>query len=242
MSLELLHDGTASASPTWDAGSASLLWVADTAVHRLHPGSGTHTETAFPQPVGAALSRTNDGLVANLRDGIGLRDIDDRLTWLVYWHRDGAKAGPAAVDQTGTLWAATGDQLVRVRPDGRAKIMLDGVTVSGLTSDERLHVATMDGVATFDPDSGTPEPLFDVPEGATGLCVDAEGCVWVAVPSADQIRRHTPTGALDRALDVPGPTGCCFGGTDFSDLYITAGAVFVASNAGAGLPTPRFLG
>lgn len=49
--MRLAWQATGSASPTWDVGSASLLWVAENTVHRLHPGSATHTETVVPQPI-----------------------------------------------------------------------------------------------------------------------------------------------------------------------------------------------
>ena len=235
--MKLVHDGAFASAPTLDAGSASLLWVEGQTVHRLHPGSGTHSETVVPQPIGAIAPRTNGGLVANLRDGIGLRDIDDRLTWLVYWQRDGASAGPATVTQDGSLWAVTGDQLVHVQPDGRPTVARTGTTITGLAATDRVYLATPRGIDILD--SGE---LFTVPEGVAGLCVDADGYVWIAVPTANQIRRHAPDGTLDRALDIPGPTACCFGGTDFADLYITAGSVFVASGAGVGLPGTRFLG
>ncbi|HJP78776.1 MAG TPA: SMP-30/gluconolactonase/LRE family protein [Pseudonocardiaceae bacterium] len=235
--MKLVHDAALSSAPIWDAGSASLLWVERETVHRLHPGSETHSETVVPQPIGAIAPRTNGGLVANLRDGIGLRDLDDRLTWLVYWQRDGASAGPAAVAQDGSLWAVTGDQLIHVEPDGRPKVTRTGTTITGLAATDRVYLATAHGVEIL----GTGE-LFIVPEGVAGLCVDAEDHLWIAVPEANQIRRHAPDGTLDRTLDVPGPTGCCFGGTDFADLYITAGSVFVVSGAGVGLPGTRFLG
>lgn len=235
--MKLVHDGTASDAPSWDAGSASLLWVEGQTVHRLHPGSGAHAETALPQPIGAVAPRTNGGLVANLRDGIGLRDLDGRLTWLVYWQREGASAGAATVAPDGSLWAVTGDQLVHVQPDGRPTVARTGASITGLAATDRIYLATRNGVDVL----GAGE-LIAVPEGAAGLCVDAEGYLWVAVPAADQIRRHAPDGSLDRALDVPAPTGCCFGGTDFADLYVTAGSVFVASGVGVGLPCARFLG
>jgi sugar lactone lactonase YvrE len=235
--MKLVRDAALSGSPTWDAGDASLLWVERQTVHRLHPRSGTHSETVVPQPIGAVAPRTNGGLVANLRDGIGLRDIDDRLTWLVYWQRDDASAGPAVVAQDGSLWAVTGDQLIHVQPDGRPSVARTGVTITGLAATDRVYLATPHGVEIL----GTGE-LFAVPEGTAGLCVDADDYLWVAVPMADQIRRHAPDGTLDRTLDIPSPTGCCFGGTDFADLYVTAGSVFVASGAGAGLPGTRFLG
>ena len=236
--MKLLHVAAASASPTWDVGSASLLWVEDATVHRLHPSSGTHTETVVPQAIGAALPRTNGGLVTNLRDGIGVRGIDDRLSWLVYWHRDGAEPGPAAIDHAGNLWAATTGQLIRVQPNGRAKVMLDGVTVTGLAATDRVHIATSRGVEVFDPVTGDRTALCATP--AAGLCVDGDDHVWVAAP--DGILRVSPTGDVEHVLDLAAPTGCCFGGPDFADLYVTAGSVFVASGLGAGTPTPRFPG
>jgi sugar lactone lactonase YvrE len=236
--VKLVRQATASASPTWDVGSASLLWIEGTTVHRLHPGSDTHAETVVPQPVGAALPRTNGGLVLNLRDGIGLRDPDDRLTWLVYWHRDGAEPGPAAIDPAGNLWATTGDQLVRVQPDGRAKVVLTDVAVTGIAAGDRLHIATPHGVDVVDPDTGNRTPLRATP--AAGMCVAGDGCAWIA--AQDGILRVTPSGDLDRVLDIPAPTGCCFGGPDFTDLYVTAGSIFVAPAIGPGTPTPRFPG
>lgn len=64
----------------------------------------------------------------------------------------------------------------------------------------------------------------------------------MAVPDANEIRRVTPAGDLDRVLHAPAPTGCCFGGPDFTDLYVTAGSVFVIPGIGTGAPTARFPG
>lgn len=239
--MNVVDESGESAAPTWDVGSASLLWVAGSTVHRLHPGSGTHTEFVVPQPIGAALPRTNGGLALSLRDGIGLRDLDDRLSWLVYWHREDGTAGPAVTDPAGDLWAATADQLVRIQPDGRAKIVRDNVTVTGLTwATDRLYLATPHGIE-FTLDNGEPQPLCELP-GPAGLCADAEGCVWAAMPTADELVRLTPAGSIDRRVAVPGATGCCFGGTDFTDLYVTGNAVHVIPGIGAGLPTARFPG
>jgi sugar lactone lactonase YvrE len=103
-----------------------------------------------------------------------------------------------------------------------------------------VHIATQEGVEVFDPGTGDRTRLCAAP--AAGLCVDADGFAWVAVPTADEIRRITPTGDLDHVLSVPAPTGCCFGGPDFTDLYLTAGSIFVAPAIGTGAPTPRFPG
>jgi sugar lactone lactonase YvrE len=208
----------------------------------------------------------NGGLVCNLRDGIGLRDPDDRLTWLVYWQRDGLRGGLAAIDPAGRLLATTvrddgsaGGQLIRVQPDGRATVILDGLgagTGIGWNEDaDRLYIADSwtrrVDVLDYDVTTGgldARRPLCTITDGRpAGLCVDAEDGIWVAVDGVGRIHRYTKEGDLDRTLPVPADhvTGCCFGGPDFTDLYVTAnvspaGALFVAHNAGAGLPSPRF--
>jgi sugar lactone lactonase YvrE len=85
-----------------------------------------------------------------------------------------------------------------------------------------------------------------------GLTVDADGCVWAALYGGGRVHRYTPSGGLDRVIEVPAPrtTACAFGGRDLTDLYITtarsreplSGSVFVVPDAGRGLPSPAFAG
>lgn len=270
--------------PTWDIGDGSLLWVdiLGSAVHRFRPGPGTDEVVTVPQHVGAAKPRTHGGLVLNLRDGVGLMEPGGELRWLVYWERDGMRGNDAAVDPAGRFWAGTmrydqahgGGFLARVAPDGRAAVVLPDVSISngiGWSPDERLmyYVDTPTrriDVFDFDLESGeirNRRVLVDV--GGTdgvpdGLCVDADGCVWVAVNGGGEVRRYTASGVLDRVVGVPvrQVTACCFGGDDLGDLYVTtgregfaeadvveeplAGSLFVGIGVGVGLATPRFPG
>jgi sugar lactone lactonase YvrE len=101
--------------------------------------------------------------------------------------------------------------------------------------------------------------LAEIEEGAgfpDGLTVDADGCVWVALWDGGAVRRYTPDGELDRAIELPTPrvTACAFGGPDLTDLYVTtarvgltaphpmAGSVLVVPGAGKGLRQPAFAG
>jgi sugar lactone lactonase YvrE len=270
--------------PTWDAGTGSLVWVdiLGSAVHRFDPGAGTDGVTPVSQHVGAAKPRVGGGLVLNLRDGIGLLEPSGELRWLVYWARDGMRGNDAAVDPAGRLWAGTmrydqqpgGGFLARVDPGGRATVVLPAVTISngiGWSPDER-RMYYVDSptrrIDVFDFETGTGEvtnqrpftEIGDTDGVPDGLCVDADGCVWVAVHGAGQVRRYTPDGALDRTIDVPArqTTACCFGGPDLADLYVTtaregfteadaaaqplAGSLFVATGIGGGLPSARFPG
>jgi sugar lactone lactonase YvrE len=270
--------------PTWDVGTGRLVWVdiLGCAVHRFDPGPGTDEVTPVPQHVGAAKPRVNGGLVLNLRDGVGLLEPGGELRWLVYWAREGMRGNDAAVDPAGRLWAGTmrydarpgGGFLARVGPGGQATVVLPEVSISngiGWSPDER-RMYYVDSptrridVFDFATDTGDVRdrrPFTEVGDTdgvPDGLCVDAEGCVWVAVHGGGQVRRYTPDGELDRTIEVPARqvTACCFGGPDLSDLYVTtsregfteadaaaqplAGSLFVATGIGSGLPSARFPG
>ena len=60
--------------------------------------------------------------------------------------------------------------------------------------------------ARIDPEDGLPD----------GLCVDAEGGVWIALFGGGAIRRYKPDGTLEAhvALPVTNPTSLAFGGPD----------------------------
>ncbi|HEX3650856.1 MAG TPA: SMP-30/gluconolactonase/LRE family protein [Pseudonocardiaceae bacterium] len=270
--------------PTWDVADGSLIWVdiVGASVHRFRPSSGTDEVTPVPQHVGAAKPRVGGGLVLNLRDGVGLLDPGGELRWLVYWAREGRRGNDAAIDPAGRLWAGTmrydqatdGGFLARIEPNGRAAVVLPAVSVSngiGWSPDHsRMYYIDTPtrrvDVFDFSLDDGavTGRRLF-VDFGSSagspdGLCVDADGCVWVAANGGGQVRRFTPEGTPDTVVDVPASqvTACTFGGSDLTDLYVTtgrehftadqaaaeplAGCLFVARGIATGLPTPRFAG
>ncbi|MGV9388945.1 SMP-30/gluconolactonase/LRE family protein [Streptomyces olivaceus] len=176
--------------------------------------------------------------------------------------------------------AAGGGTLSRYAGDGAAEVLLDDVTVSngtGWSPDGRLmyYVDTPTRrIDVFDVRADGPNgpngqtgagriagrrPLAGIEEGAgfpDGLCVDADGCVWVALWDGGAVRRYTPAGELDRVITLPVPrvTACAFGGPDLTDLYITtarvgltaphplAGSLLVVPDAGRGVAQPAFAG
>jgi sugar lactone lactonase YvrE len=266
-------------APTWDHASGTLLWVdvLGSEVHRYDPSRDDDAVLEVPQHVGAAKPRSRGGLVLNLRDGVALVDRDGVKTWLVYWARDGVRGNDAAVDPAGRLWAGTmrydeepGGWLARVEPTGDAKVVLDKVSVSngiGWSPDATLmyYVDSAErriDVLDYDRETGAAtnrRPLAEVPRGLPdGLTVDASGAVWVALWGGAALHRYTPDGALDREIELPvgQPTACCFGGVDFTDLYVTtarvglgegasselAGSVLVLPGVGEGLPSTAFAG
>ncbi|WP_327351322.1 SMP-30/gluconolactonase/LRE family protein [Streptomyces sp. NBC_01304] len=264
--------------PTWDATAGRLLWVdiLNSRVHTYDPSSGRRTVLATEQHVGAAKPRAGGGLVVNLRDGIGLYDADLAFSWLARDPVPGRRGNDAAIAPDGALWAGTmrydegpgGGNLTRFAPDGTGTEVFGEVSVSngiGWSPDgtlmyyvdsptRRIDVCRTEGqlpldrrpLATIEPGAGYPD----------GLTVDADGCVWVALWDGAQVRRYTPSGTLDRVLDLPvrRPTACTFGGPALRDLYITtartgldsphplSGSVLVVPDAGLGVRGTAFAG
>ncbi|MFF2847296.1 SMP-30/gluconolactonase/LRE family protein [Streptomyces sp. NPDC058001] len=172
-----------------------------------------------------------------------------------------------------------GGSLSRIAPDGTVTEILGDVTVSNGTGwspdgtlmyyvDTTTRRIDVFDATTLDVANGTVDAsqfrasrreLATVEEGCgfpDGLTVDADGCVWVALWDGAALRRYTPSGALDRVVDLPvrRPTACAFGGTDLRDLYITSartgldaprpyeGSLLVLPGAGRGLAQPAFEG
>ncbi|MGW6022987.1 SMP-30/gluconolactonase/LRE family protein [Streptomyces sp. NPDC055099] len=268
--------------PTWDSAARRLIWVdiLSSRVHTYDPSSGHRSVLATEQHVGAAKPRAGGGLVVNLRDGVGLYDSmadGGAFRWL---HREvvpGRRGNDAAVAPDGALWAGTmaydetpgAANLLRVTGDGTVTEVFDDVSVSngiGWSPDGRLmyYVDTLTRrIDVLEPREGqlppARRPLAEIEADAgypDGLTVDADGCVWVALWDGAAIRRYTPSGALDRVIELPvaRPTACAFGGAGLRDLYITSartgleaphplsGSVLVVPDAGQGVPQAAFAG
>jgi sugar lactone lactonase YvrE len=152
-------------------------------------------------------------------------------------------------------------------PDGRTMFYIDSLTrrIEAFDVEDPEGPDTPVGPVGPDaPDTGGRRvtgrrTVAVIEEGAglpDGLTVDADGCVWAALWDGGQLRRYTPSGALDRTVELPvrRPTSCAFGGPGLRDLYITSarvgierphplsGSLLVLRNAGQGLPATPFAG
>jgi sugar lactone lactonase YvrE len=153
----------------------------------------------------------------------------------------------AKADPRGALWAGSmafvkqpgAGSLYRLDPDGTITVARARTTISnGLAFSpdgdrlyyidtptqrvDRFHVAA-DGrlteqatVVTIDPSRGHPD----------GMCIDAEGCLWVALWDGFAVHRYTPSGELLAIVEVDAPqvSSCTFGGPDLGTLFITTSA------------------
>ncbi|GHJ37838.1 SMP-30/gluconolactonase/LRE family protein [Streptomyces sp. TS71-3] len=248
--------------------------------HRTVQATEQHVGAAKPRAGGGLVVNLRDGV--GVYDPAG--EDGGRPGAFRWLHRapvPRVRGNDAAVAPDGALWAGTMDygesegrgSLTRIAPDGTATTVLDAVTVSngtGWSPDGRLmyYVDTPTrriDVFDFDVAAGGGEQVSGrrefaaVEKGAgfpDGLTVDADGCVWVALWDGSAVRRYTPSGKLDRVVELPvrRPTAPAFGGPDLTDLYITtartgltaphplSGSLLVVPDAGRGLPQPPFGG
>lgn len=134
-------------------------------------------------------------------------------------------------------------------PDGSRAYWIDTPTgvVTVLDDDPDRGLVDPRPFATIDPEVGHPD----------GLCVDAEGGVWVALYGGSQVQRFDDAGRLSAVVELPvgRVTSVTLGGPALDRLYITtsrenlpegaepeAGSVFVAEPGVRGMEPLPFRG
>jgi sugar lactone lactonase YvrE len=239
--------------PVIDPRTGLLAWVDIPAglLHVSDPRSGADQTTRYDTWLGAVAPRTGPGWAAATLDGFALLD-DGALTVVdpvlpEPWRR----MNDAKCDSAGRMWA--GSTALDFRPgagvlhrwDGRqpSTIVADGLTLPngiGWSPDSRvMYLAdSMRAVvlrASFDADDGVVgplEPLFQVNAGLPdGLCVDADGCIWVAIWGQAQVQRRSADGALLEQVSMPvsQPSSCAISAEAI--LYVTSARDGLAASA-----------
>lgn len=254
--------------PHYDEQTGRVYWVdilESTILWRAFDGSGSGS-ISVPAHVGAAVPRASGGLAACLPSGV--LDVEGG-TWLARYpvEDEGLRSNDAKADPRGRLWLGTmaydeGEgrgALYRLDPGAsEPKLMQPSVSVSnGLGwSPDGTTMYFIDSPTKrvdaydFELDSGSisgRRAFATIDEGyPDGMCVDADGGVWVAIWLGHKVIRFLPDGTLDRVLDLPVPkvTSCAFAGPDLATLIVTTvGPTFAFDIAGTrGTAVDRFAG
>jgi sugar lactone lactonase YvrE len=254
LSVECVVDArnTTGESPVWSPREAALYWVdiPDGWIHRWHPASGERRSWQLPAAVGSIGLREGGGIVAAMRTGFHLFELESgNLTLLCNPEPDlrTNRLNDGKVSPEGRFWAGTMDErpekqpvgsLYRLDADHRCTRMAGEVKVSnGLawSPDGRTmyHSDSRGGVIfryAYDPDTGSigprqvfvsMQPEWGRPDGGA---TDAEGCYWGCGIAAGRINRFSPSGELIEYVTLPitHPTMPCFGGPDLRTLYVTS--------------------
>jgi sugar lactone lactonase YvrE len=241
--------------PCWDHRNGILYWVdiIGMRVHAFHPESGVNRTIQLDQVVGAAVPRHSGGLVAALKHGFHLLDMETGdLKQIADPEADleHNRFNDGKCDAAGRFWAGTTSadeieplgSLYCLEADYSVRKSVPGVIVSngiGWSPDGKtmyyIDSPTKRIVAyDFEVDSGKmsqPRTVVVIPESGglpDGMTVDAEGMLWVAHWGGWQISRWNPqTGQQLSAIALPVAqvSSCAFGGADLDELYITTAGV-----------------
>lgn len=265
--------------PVWDGTAGRLHWV-DILAGRIHSSdliTGATTTMTVPTLVGAAAPRVGGGFVGAVAEGFA--EIGDSLVVRRHILTDGIRMNDAKCDRDGRFWA--GSTAMDFSPGHGALHLLDAdwssrVVLDGLTQPNGLDWSP-DGATFYLADSAEreicafdmlPDGLagrrllhrFSEPDVPDGLCVDAVGCLWIALWGGQRVIRLSPHGEPLGALPVPvfQPSSCAFAGPGLNVLCVTSareglgltdddpaldGSVLAFTDLGmAGLPTVAFAG
>jgi sugar lactone lactonase YvrE len=222
-------------------------WIvaSDQSISLLNEAGVMH-EVARPEARNAPEVRTNDGAADPWgRFWIGSMAFDaapGRGSLYRYHASTGAETmfGDVTISN-GIAWSPDRRTMYYV-DSGPGTIHTFDVDEVGETSNKRLF-------AQFDvAREGTPD----------GLCIDANGAIWVAVWGGYEVRAYSPSGEQVARVKVPTaqPSCCAIGGANATTLYITtaqedldqatldaqpdAGRLFCADVHVAGLPLETY--
>jgi sugar lactone lactonase YvrE len=243
----------------------------------------THVGAAVPRENGGLVLCLRDGPALLDPDGalltLGTFDDADAAAGLpVAASASSRRANDAKADPYGRLWIGTmaydespgAGALYRLDPGVHMPVRVrNGITIgNGLgwsldrslmyyidTPTRRIDVFDFDGASGT---MGNGRPFVTLEAGAgmpDGMCVDADGGVWVALFGGGAVRRYLPDGSLDRVVEVGTSrvTSCAFAGATFDQLIITTapddpddgrGGLVYRHRPGdvAGAPAHRFAG
>ncbi|MEQ1769898.1 MAG: SMP-30/gluconolactonase/LRE family protein [Devosia sp.] len=196
---------------------AGLIVATHSGVSRFDPATGELTHLIDPEP-GKPFNRSNDG------------GTDAKGRFWFGTMQNNLQPNGAGIDilgRTGTLFSLDAEMSLKAHETG---IMISNTMCWSPDNRTLYFCDTATGTISaydFDLDEGRisnkrPFAKFErgVPDGST---VDADGCLWNARWDGHCVVRFTPRGEVDMVVEVPAakPTSLAFGGSDFSDLYIT---------------------
>lgn len=238
--------------PFWVPGDNIVHWVDIVSGHILTTDYGTgHTERfVYKEMVGAAVPRSNGGMVAAVESGFAGFDSIWGITHTLDILGDNYRMNDAKTDASGIFWAGSNTidfipgegTLWRLDENWNATVVHTGLTLPngiGWSPDNTVMyvVDSMQKIILkfpFDPTAsiitGGPE-LFAGPEAfdglPDGLAVDTRGHIWLAEFGSGQLTELSPDGSIASQIALPTKqtTSCAFVGPQLDKLWVTSAAI-----------------
>lgn len=229
--------------PRWFEG---LLWFSDMLGEAVHTVTLQGAVTTLPAPGHApsGLGFRPDGsllIVSTERRQVLCYDGDVVTTVADLFATAPADLGDMVIDDVGRAYVGSqafeGGEIVRVDPDGSSAVVAEDLAFPNgmvITPDgDTLIVAESIGrrltAFTRSPDGAlTDRRVFaDGLDGPPdGICLDAEGGVWVAMTLAHQFERVTEGGEVTDRIDIGdrAAIACTLGGPERRTLFLVSAA------------------
>jgi sugar lactone lactonase YvrE len=278
----LLGEGT-----VWCNRRRVLWWVdvLSAQVHEWRASDGSHKIHTFPfRRIGSLALRGLGGLILATEQGLFSWDPSSgACDFLVAPApmRSVHRLNDGRCDRAGRLWVGSmhdseftpEGSLFRVDPELRVSQVIHNITVPNSIAfspdDKTFYFADTRQYAIWAYDFDLIDGhltnrrtfvTFEKPARPDGSCIDATGCLWNAAYAGGRLIRYTPSGKIDRVIELPvsHPTCCCLGGASLDMLFITsarfpltgeqllseplAGSILVLQPGVQGLPEPEFAG
>jgi len=233
--------------PLWHPGEQRLYWIdiSTGRIFRYEPASGTHEQCYGGEVVGGFTIQADGALLLFMARGAVKIWREGELTTVVDeipGERE-SRFNDVIADPAGRVFCGTMPtenqlgRLYRLDTDGTLTELLDGIGVSngmGFTRDHRQMYYTDSAkreIYLFDYDQATgaltnQRVFVQTPEGEgipDGMTVDAEGCVWSARWDGGCLIRYAPDGTEVLRINFPAKkvSSVTFGGTDYTDMFVT---------------------
>jgi sugar lactone lactonase YvrE len=232
-------------SPVWNGPTSELLFV-DIVGRRLLALDryGTYRIITDEADITSVCLAHSGELVLGGRSSV--RALSQSNVSLALPVNPKARLNEAKSDAVGRLWIASMDigesstigELFRVEQKGVSQRILGELIVgNGIgwsTDNSKMYLTdSLRGelsIFDFDLQSGdlSNRRIFaKVPKEhgfPDGLTVDSQDGVWSAHFNGGRVTRYLPNGKVDFVIHIPvrSPTSLCFGGEDYSDLYVTS--------------------
>jgi sugar lactone lactonase YvrE len=234
--------------PLWHPIHQMLYWVdiESMIVHGWEPHTELHREWPVSKRVGTVVASENGNLILGLHGEIAELDPttgETRRLAEIESEFPENRCNDGQCDPAGRFWVGTMhletkpgtgslycmDKQFKVHkvltgftiangmgwsPEGRFMYFIDSAdrTVRRYRFDkEKISLTNEEVILRFD----------QLPDG---MCVDAEGMLWIGFWGGSRVGRYDPlTGKHLADVQVPAPhvTSCCFGGQDLKTLFIT---------------------
>uniref|UniRef100_A0AAY5E841 Regucalcin n=1 Tax=Electrophorus electricus TaxID=8005 RepID=A0AAY5E841_ELEEL len=253
--------------PVWEEKDATLLYVDiyGPSISRWNSLTKETERMSTETYVGCVVPRSSGGYV--IGEGTRFAAVDwEKRSITTITHVDTEKSNTrfndGKVDPAGRFFAGT--MAVEVRP---TELERKQGSLYALQPDHSVvkHLDQTGGICELPPYMANRRMVYRLKEDEgipDGMCIDAEGKLWVACYNGGRVICIDPqTGTRLQTVQLPVAkiTSCCFGGKNYSDLYITsatkgmdeealakqpeAGSIFKVTGLGVkGIPSYSFSG